>query len=78
MFRMYMQIVNTTPGARWAEIVKAKRDERGWTQAKLAELANVSQPTILRWERKVPASALPVLMEVLDLEWADLDPEQVA
>ncbi len=75
---MYIRNVNTSPGARWAEIVKAKRDELGWSQTQLAEKANVSQPTILRWERSTPASALPVLMEILDLEWADLDPEQVA
>lgn len=49
------------------EDIQARREARGWSQAKLAELAGTNQQTIDRIESGAHSRALPRVLEVLEL-----------
>lgn len=51
-------------------LMKSSRKLKGFTVARMADLMNVSQPTIVRWENgtiDVPSSVLMRFIETLDL-----------
>lgn len=56
---------DSTPG----QLVRAARKRRGWSQAKLASVARVSQGTVSRYERDEPhqLSSASVLMVAIAL-----------
>lgn len=49
-----------------AEAVRARRDELGWSQRKLAERAGMTQPGVARFEAGGTTPTLPLLERLAD------------
>lgn len=52
----------------WGQLIRKAREEKGWTQRHLAELMDVEQPSVWRWENgesPVSDDRKPVLAEKL-------------
>src|SRR6266567_9326290 len=58
----------------WGARIKAMREERGWSQEQLAEIAGVSERTIQRLEQEEPArfDSLRALAAAFKLDVKDL------
>ncbi len=57
----------TTPPTIWAALVRAYRQQRGWTQQQMGERFSVSRWTVIRWES---GEALPsvAIQEVIQMQ----------
>lgn len=55
-----------TAGEKLGNVIKKAREQKGWTQDKLASLCGIKKPQISKIEKNICCASVPLLLKVIE------------